>query len=96
MLSCKELAQQFASDYIDENVSASQKRQIRFHLLICGHCRRFIKKMKISKQVLGHAGRSAITMKNLDETTVQALANDLRDAYISQIPSEDSSENKSQ
>lgn len=48
MLSCKQVAA-IASDYLDNNTSL--KWQIRMHLLLCANCRRFVRHLKITRQV---------------------------------------------
>ena len=50
MLSCKQVAT-LASDYLDKNTSQTLNWKIRMHLLMCSHCRRFIKHLKITKQL---------------------------------------------
>ncbi len=46
MLKCRDVAHQ-ASDYLDHNLSLWQRLGILFHLLICHHCRRFIRQLKL-------------------------------------------------
>lgn len=48
MLSCKQVAT-IASDYLDNNTPL--KWQVRMHLLLCANCRRFIRHLKITRQV---------------------------------------------
>lgn len=53
MLSCKQVAT-VASDYLDNNSldnNTSLKWQIRLHLMMCANCRRFIRHLKITRQV---------------------------------------------
>ena len=94
MLSCKELAQQHASDYIDRNLSPSQRLQVGMHLLVCGHCRRFVKKLKITKNVLSEPESLKNNIAKIDDNMLKTLAHELRDAYQSQASAEDSSQNK--
>lgn len=64
MLSCKQVSEQ-ASDDIDGRYRGWHKLQIRLHLMICSHCRRFRRHLLHSRQVaatLAHrlwAGRDA-------------------------------------
>jgi hypothetical protein len=51
MLNCKQLTQQ-ASDYLDGGQTFSARIQIRLHVFICVHCRRFLNHLKISQIVL--------------------------------------------
>jgi hypothetical protein len=48
MLNCKQVAT-LASDYLDNNTPL--KWQIRLHLLMCANCRRFIRHLKITREV---------------------------------------------
>jgi len=42
MLTCRELVQSRASDYLDSQLNWRARAGVRFHLLICDHCRRFM------------------------------------------------------
>ncbi len=48
MLSCKQVAA-VASDYLDNNTPL--KWQIRLHLLMCANCRRFVRHLKITRDI---------------------------------------------
>lgn len=48
MLSCKQVAN-IASDYLDNNTPL--KWQIRMHLLMCANCRRFVRHLKITREI---------------------------------------------
>lgn len=48
MLSCKQVAA-IASDYLDNNTPL--KWQIRLHLLMCANCRRFVRHLKITRDI---------------------------------------------
>jgi len=48
MLNCKQVAT-LASDYLDNDTPLKWK--IRLHLLMCANCRRFIRHLKITKEV---------------------------------------------
>ena len=51
MLSCKDLVAQ-SSDFLDGQLSLRERLGVRAHLAMCRHCRRFIRQMKVSQQVL--------------------------------------------
>ena len=51
MLSCKELVAH-SSDYLDGQLRLRERIGVRAHLAMCGHCRRFIRQMKLSQAVL--------------------------------------------
>jgi predicted anti-sigma-YlaC factor YlaD len=50
MLTCKQVAT-LASEYIDHNTDTKLNWKIRAHLLMCSHCRRFIRHLKITNTV---------------------------------------------
>lgn len=57
MLKCKDVAYQ-ASDYLDKSLPFWQRVNIRIHLFMCGHCRRFIKQLKSTVDVSRNIDRS--------------------------------------
>ncbi len=50
MLNCKQVAT-LASEYIDHNTDTRLNWKIRMHLLMCSHCRRFVRHLKITTKV---------------------------------------------
>jgi len=78
MLSCKALAQQHASDYLDHQLTNRQRFSVRLHLMLCGNCRRFITQLKVVREVLRR------NPPPTDETQVQATATKLHSAYHEQ------------
>jgi flavin-binding protein dodecin len=50
VLSCKSIVHQ-ASDFADKNLSWREVLSIKMHLLICVHCRRFMKHFKTTIKV---------------------------------------------
>jgi len=52
MLTCRDLAQTLASDYLDDQLSWRQRLGVRFHLLICEHCRRFVHQLALVRGLL--------------------------------------------
>lgn len=51
VLSCREVTQS-AGDYLDSDVSWSRRMQIRLHLAMCRHCRRYVEQLAISIKAL--------------------------------------------
>ena len=51
MLTCKELVAH-SSDYLDEQLNTRTRLAVRTHLMLCSHCRRFIKQMRLTQGVL--------------------------------------------
>ncbi len=52
MLTCRELVQARASDYLDGQLNWRQRIGVRFHLLLCDHCRRFVRQLALVRKVL--------------------------------------------
>lgn len=51
MLKCKDIGY-LSSDYIDGNMTTSQRMSLRLHITICGHCRRFIRQFNLLHKTL--------------------------------------------
>jgi len=51
MLSCKDVTA-LASDYLDKNVGGTLPWKIRLHLVACRCCRKFVKHLQITKDVV--------------------------------------------
>jgi predicted anti-sigma-YlaC factor YlaD len=52
MLTCRELVQTLATDYLDVQLTWRERAAVRFHLLICNHCRRFMRQMALVRSLL--------------------------------------------
>jgi anti-sigma factor ChrR (cupin superfamily) len=44
MLNCREVTEK-ASDYLEQTLSWQQRLSIRLHLLVCHHCRRYLRQL---------------------------------------------------
>ncbi len=66
MLSCKQVAT-LASQYLDKDTRAPLTWKIRMHLLMCANCRRFIKHLKITRQVTSETSYSIHESISVDE-----------------------------
>lgn len=51
MLKCKDIGY-LSSDYLDGNMTKSQRMRFRLHITICGHCRRFMRQFKLLHKTL--------------------------------------------
>jgi len=69
MLTCRELVHQHASDYLDGQLSWRRRLGVRFHLLICDHCRRFLRQLSLVQAVLARRPPPPV-----DDAEVSALA----------------------
>lgn len=67
MLSCKNVAH-LASDYLDKNMSGTLPWKVRLHLVACRCCRKFVKHLQITKEVLPR-----LVDNNLSATDAEAI-----------------------
>lgn len=51
MLSCKQLVLR-SSDFLDGQLSLRERFALRVHLAMCGHCRRFIRQLRLAGRVV--------------------------------------------
>jgi len=70
MLKCKDVVAN-ATDYIDKELSWSQSMNMELHLLMCGHCRRFIKYFKLSLQSLNN--KKTISEENAKQLSAEII-----------------------
>ncbi len=80
MLSCQEVSRSIASD---ELATAGWRRRlsIRFHLLMCRHCRRYSRQI----EAIGSASRWILGKDRLDPGSRERL----RSSILDQIPPDD-------
>lgn len=85
MLSCRELAHRHASDYLDGQLSWRARLGVRFHLMLCDNCRRFIAQLRKVRVLLRSESIATAPIDNLSPDPVtQQLAAKLADAYQQQ------------
>ncbi len=65
MLSCRQIVDQ-ASDYLEHDVSFSQRLQFRIHLLMCHHCRRFIRQFSAAMQMTRCLSKTPVSQAQID------------------------------
>ena len=75
MLTCRDIAQQKASDYLEQQLSLRERAGFYLHLFLCGPCRRFIRQLRLLRGVLARHETP------VDEQTVQAVAARLHEAH---------------
>lgn len=51
MLKCRDVLA-LGSAYVDGATSPGEKLALRMHLLICGHCRRFIRSLRLTRSTV--------------------------------------------
>lgn len=67
MLKCKEVAGR-ASDYIDRQLGWKDNFLMYTHLIMCAHCRRFVKHLATTIGVAQRAGRRLASPDEVDTT----------------------------
>lgn len=55
MLKCREVTHQ-ASDYLDKNMPCRKVVNVRLHLMMCRHCRRFVRHLATTIKVANFRG----------------------------------------
>ncbi len=68
MLNCKEVSKAIASDDL-ETFGLKQRLAVRFHLLMCQHCRRYARQIR----AIGAAARELFLGQNEDAELLQNL-----------------------
>lgn len=78
MLTCQEVSRSIASD---ELPTAGWRRRlsIKFHLLMCRHCRRYFRQI----EAIGSATRGAIGRDRLDPAVRERLRSSILDRLLS-------------
>ncbi len=71
MLKCKDVVAK-ATDYVDKELSWSQSMSMALHLLMCGHCRRFVKYFNLS--LLALKSKKTISAENADQLSAKIVA----------------------
>jgi anti-sigma factor RsiW len=79
MLSCRELTEHHASDYVDGRLPWRRRLSVGFHLAICGACRRFMAQLRLVKTVLRNKPETP-----MPEAEAAPLADKLHQAFQEQ------------
>ena len=53
MLSCRQLTEH-SSDYLDRELGLWQRLQVRFHLILCHHCQRYVAQIERTVATVRH------------------------------------------
>ena len=80
MLSCRDLAHRHASDYLDGQLGWRARLGVRFHLLICDRCRRFVAQLRKVRVLL----RNKTDSSSVVDPATQQLAVELAAIYAAQ------------
>lgn len=71
MLSCKQITEQ-ACDYLEKHLTFRQRLQVWLHLLICHHCRRYIRQIRSTVGCL-HSHRKSVSDQQAEEIVVKII-----------------------
>jgi hypothetical protein len=82
MLSCREVAER-ASALIDGEVRGWEAIQIRMHLAMCKGCQRFIRQMRLTRDLTLAAARSDARRED-DDARIDAILSELHKGQSSQ------------
>jgi hypothetical protein len=52
MLSCKEITEK-ANEYLESELPFGTRLRVRMHLLMCTHCRRYVKQLQTTIRAIG-------------------------------------------
>lgn len=80
MLSCRDFAHRHASDYLDDQLGWRARLGVRFHLMLCDNCRRFIAQLRKVRVLLRNKPASVPVV----DTATQQLAVELGEIYAAQ------------
>ncbi len=65
MLKCRDLAE-LSSDYLNGELSRRRRLSVRLHLLLCRHCRRFMRQLKLTIDSVGRLPENEFPAELLD------------------------------
>lgn len=72
MLNCQQVTER-ASDYLDEALPFSGRLQMRLHLMLCHHCRRYLRQLRATVRAM-----SGLSETEVPEDTVRQVLQRLR------------------
>ena len=70
MLKCRDVPKH-AEQLVDGQLSFRARMSLRFHLMMCGHCRRYVRQLKLLLRLLPEA--EAHRQAQAEEADVQAI-----------------------
>jgi predicted anti-sigma-YlaC factor YlaD len=56
MMSCREVTE-LASQYVDRDLPIAKRMAIRMHVAMCAHCRRFVRQLRATLELLHTIGK---------------------------------------
>lgn len=68
MLRCKDL-HEMSEEYLDGNLSSGKKLSITLHIMICRHCRRYLKQLHLTREVIHNNDGSNTSADEQSEIT---------------------------
>ncbi len=75
MITCRDISDT-ASDYLDGPTTFMQRFGLRFHLIVCQHCRRYVKQLNLASRV----AQSVSSASEPTDEEIELLVEKLRQA----------------
>lgn len=66
MLKCREITE-MANQYLDDDLDLWRGLQVRMHLTVCKHCRRFIEQMRATVDLIRRSRSDAMPDESKDK-----------------------------
>jgi predicted anti-sigma-YlaC factor YlaD len=66
MMTCKELTE-LVTDYLEGRMSLWQRLQFQLHLGMCGHCRAYVRQMRVTIRTVGRVPQESVPPSVRDE-----------------------------
>lgn len=60
MLSCKDITE-LLTEYLDGEMSVTERAQVRIHLAVCRHCRTYVQQLKLTVDSCGRIPAPVLT-----------------------------------
>lgn len=74
MLKCRDVLE-IGSAYVDAGLTRSDVWNVRMHLLICGNCRAYIQKLRLTIHTAGELESHAPSERQVEDILMKVLGN---------------------
>lgn len=72
MKTCREVYEE-ASDLLDDQLPLLSRLEIRMHLLLCRHCRRYVRQLRLLTRTLAARGRTSKAPAEFIERVIEHI-----------------------
>ncbi len=66
MLNCREVVAS-ATDYLNDDLPPLRRLRLRFHLLICRHCRRFLRQIQLTSATVARLTEAETSPADIEQ-----------------------------